>query len=98
MEFECVLGEESWIIEVDLLSFEDLLYELFVWGRGTKFHILIGRYLHGSFMCIPNLGIGCELADDLSDTFWNRESIGRHLNEVDTATLVCAISKLSWDF
>jgi len=92
MDFECTVGELSWMMEVDVIQIEDYQIELVVSGKGSRFHILIGIYVHGGFLCIPSLGIGCELSC-YTDKFWNRESIGRHLNEYDTEMLVCAIAQ-----
>jgi hypothetical protein len=94
LEFACAVGHRSWTGKIEIMHPGDDLWELVVTGDGNRFHLLVGNYAYGSFLCIPRLGISCELAS-LCDLFWNRESIGRHFNSFDTETLVLAISKLA---
>lgn len=48
--------------------------------NGNYYSVIFGKYVNGGFCCIPNWGIGCELAS-FKDIFWNTESIGRALND-----------------
>lgn len=80
---------------MEILSGNDVYYDLLVSGRGRSFHIIVGAHAYGNFICVPSMGIGCELSS-LTDTFWNQESISRCLlNSYDSATLVAAIEQLS---
>lgn len=37
-------------------------------------HFFLGKHAYGKYLCIPNWGIGTEMAS-LSDCFWNRERL-----------------------
>lgn len=65
--------------------------------RGSVFHILTGRHRYGYFICIPNWGIGTEIAS-LSDRFWNMERLTTHypdLSLVDAVSIADALLELS---
>lgn len=94
MIINCTYEKNTWEIELQVLRVKGDLYDLRVSGRGSSFHIIIGSHAYGSFLCIPDIGVGCELAA-LSDTFWNQESISRHMSNVDAATIVTAIKEVS---
>ena len=94
LDFMCTIGDRSWLVRIEIMHPGEDFWELVVSGDGNRFHILVGRYSYGSFLCIPRPGISCELAS-FSDLFWNRESIGQYLNAFDTETLVQAICKLA---
>lgn len=87
------LGPEPWSGEVYLIRKSSDFYEALIHSRGTRFHVIAGSYQNGNFLCVPNHGFGCELSR-FSDTFWNTEQICKHLNPVDTESLVCGIRQL----
>jgi hypothetical protein len=97
LTFECnkkhICDCDPWTGRLELVCRNSNSYEATVSARGSCFTIIVGSYQSGNYLCIPIKSVGCELAD-LSDTFWNRESIGAHLNPVDTESLVCAIKQL----
>jgi len=68
-------------------------HELEVIGRGTRFHVIVGKHRHGRYICIPNHDVGCELSH-LSDLFWNQERLSMHLRKVDAATVAHALCHL----
>ena len=93
--FECQLGDKCWEGRVEFISdTQKKYYELVVSGDGSRFHILVGSYAYGFFLCIPRLGISCELSY-LDDPFWNTESLGQYLSKYDTHTIVMALSFLT---
>ena len=93
MTINCDFEGQSWQVHIRVLSIHDELYDLMISGRGHSFHAIVGTHAYGGFLCIPNFGIGCELAY-FSDTFWNHESISRYLHPLEAATLVAAIKHL----
>jgi len=94
MEYICKQkGSKSWIAEIILIEQNETQLEADVRGRGTQFHVIVGRHQYGTYLCIPNHGIGCELAS-LSDTFWNWEQLCRHLSEVDAHTVSTGLYQL----
>lgn len=62
-------------------------------GRGTYFHVIVGKHRYGNYICIPNHDIGCELSDYL-DIFWNRERLSQHLKKVDATTVAYGLVHL----
>lgn len=81
------------IIPIEL---EQEPYEATVEAFGLSYHLLFGRQINGSFLCIPNWHFGCELAE-LSDTCWNLDSIIGAKGEVDetgAAAIVFALKTL----
>lgn len=65
-------------------------------GRGSSFHLIVGRHMYGNYICIPNWNIGTELSG-LSDTFWNAERLCNYskLKKVDVYTIVAALDVLN---
>lgn len=55
--------------------------------NGNYYSVIFGEYVNGGFCCIPNWGVGCELAQ-FSDIFWNTESIGRALDDFEAGRAI----------
>lgn len=51
-------------------------YEICINANGFGFHTIFGTQVNGHFLCIPDWGVGCELAS-YTDRFRNIESILR---------------------
>ncbi len=68
--------------------------ELLVYGRESCIDAVIGKYMSGQYICIPDIDTGCPLSR-LSDIFWNRERLSVHMNETDAATVAHALRALS---
>ncbi len=63
-------------------------------STGTYFHVIAGPHKYGSFLCIPNHDIGCELAD-FSDIRWTVGRLCMHpIRKVDAVTVAAGISHL----
>ena len=94
MEYTCKLnGSSPWTGKVWLIKQYENQLELDISGRGTQFHVIVGNHQYGKYLCIPNHGIGCELAA-LSDTFWNWEQLSRFLGDVDACTVASGLYQL----
>ena len=97
MEYICILKhgsrKESWTGTLTLLRKESGQYEAEICGRGTYFHILVGRHKYGNYLCIPNHDVGCELSD-LSDIFWNEERLRGLMRRVDAVTVATGLVHL----
>jgi hypothetical protein len=91
--FESGKRKIVWQGEMHLLSRNGNNYELEIRGRGTYFHVIIGSYKYGNFLCIPNHDIGCELST-YSDIFWNTERLRHQLKKVDAVTVASALCHL----
>lgn len=55
-------------------------------GKGSRMVAIIGNYIHGNYICIPDWGVGSPLAA-LNDRFWNREHLERYLSRPDAITI-----------
>ena len=60
-------SEKSWSGHIRPLNIN--INEFEVTARGSTFHLLVGKHSYGKYLCIPNWGIGTEMAS-LSDCFW----------------------------
>jgi hypothetical protein len=72
-------------------------YELEVSARYSSFHIICGRHEYGNYICVPNWGIGTEIAR-LCDRFWNLERLTTYypeLSMVDAISIVDALVAIS---
>ena len=88
-------NEKSWSGHIRLLNIN--INEFEVTARGSTFHLLVGKHSYGKYLCIPNWGIGTEMAS-LSDCFWNRERLEQdypELSKVDIISIVKALEALS---
>ena len=100
MEFVCTAPEEEgegrhrWMGEAVVKSHSMCMAELFICGRGSCMDAVVGRYKNGQYICIPDLDTGCPLGR-LTDTFWNRERLSRHMPEADAITVANALEAVS---
>lgn len=77
-----------------LLPFEPADFE--ICSRGSMFHIILGQHSQGRYLCIPNWGIGMDIADP-DDCFWNYEHLRAEypkLSKVDAVSIVNALSAI----
>jgi hypothetical protein len=95
MLFECFdsLSQQDWTGELELVVTKDAFYELIITGHGSRHHAIVAKHSYGAVLCIPHIGMSCELAA-LADTFWNCESMARHIPHVDAITISTALSFL----
>ena len=98
MEFVCTTpaekGEDRWLGEVEVKSHSTRMAELLIYGRNSCINAVIGKYMSGQYICIPDIDTGCPLSR-LSDLFRNRERLSMHMNETDAATVAHALRALS---
>ncbi len=87
---------KHWEGHIKILQVSDY-YEVEVTSRQNAFHMIFGSHSFGNYICIPNWGIGTELAS-LSDSFWNLERLRNtypELSIVDAISIVDALVALS---
>lgn len=100
MEFVCSAPAEEgergqkWLGEVVVKSHSMCMAELLIYGRYSCINAVIGKYMSGQYICIPDIDIGCPLSS-LSDIFWNRERLSAHMNGTDAVTVAHALRALS---
>ena len=87
--------KKNWTGHIRPLNINRNVFE--VTARGSTFHLMVGKHTYGRYLCIPNWGIGTEIAS-LSDCFWNRERLEQdypELSKVDIISIVKALEALS---
>lgn len=62
-----------WEGELEILKTGDPC-EAWMYARGSGFYLIVGRYAHGNYICIPNWNVGTELSLR-TDVFWNEERL-----------------------
>lgn len=80
---------------IELIQIETEPYEMFVNSQGLSFHLIFGSQEYGYFLCIPNWGVGCELAD-YSDIFWNAESIMKSTESISYDNAMAIVRGISF--
>lgn len=90
MEYQCTLvrgkRKERWQGEIRLISYSSNCYEAEITGRGTYFHVIVGKHSYGNYICIPNHDVGSELSE-FQDLFWNTERLSGLIKKVDAVTV-----------
>ena len=100
MEFVCTAPleegkkEQRWKGEVMVKSHSMGMAELIIYGRDSCINAVIGKYMSGPYICIPDIDMECPLSR-LSDLFRNRERLSMHMDETDAATVAHALRALS---
>ena len=79
------LDFEVWEGRIRIIDDQNQPYEFIVKALGYSFHLIIGNYEYGTYVCVPIWDIGCDLAA-LSDCFWNFERL--HLAGFNLASAV----------
>lgn len=101
MEYQCTLirgkRKEHWQGEIRLIDDSGTCYEAEITGRGTYFHVIVGKHCYGNYICIPNHDVGSGLSG-FQDLFWNTERLSGLLKKVDAVTVahgLCHLEELS---
>lgn len=86
--------ERRWDGEIKITRRSLNMAEFIIYGRSSCINGIVGKYMSGQYICIPDIDVGCALSR-LSDTFWNKERLSSHMHEVDAVTVACALKTLS---
>lgn len=72
----------------------EALFEVSFNANGSYFLVIFGKHGNGGFCCIPNWGIGCEMAD-AQDVFYNMEKLSAAgLNGCDAEAVAKVIKQV----
>lgn len=82
--------DRHWIGKIETITKRDDGFEATISGKSSSFHMIVGESEWGTYVCIPEWGIGSELAT-YKDVFWNTESLSRKMSMPDTITVVNGI-------
>lgn len=86
LQFKYHTSKESGIGKIKVISPIDPI-EADIDADGWNFHVIVGSYINGNYICIPNWNVGSDLAD-LSDTFWNSERLMNYTQLGETNSLI----------
>ncbi len=70
------------------------MVEFIVYGRSSCMNGIVGKYMSGQYIRIPDINVGCPLSR-MSDTFWNKERLSAHMQEADAVTVTYALKAMS---
>lgn len=87
---KCPAHEREWTGQVKIAALTADTAELLIEGRGSYMDIIIGKYRIGLYVCIPDIDVGCPISS-MSDYFWNRERLAKHMNQTDAITVAWAL-------
>ena len=65
--------KQDWTGKIRLINMYDPC-EAIVEAEGLSYHMIIGHYQNGYYLCIPGWKIGMDIAHP-ADSFWNTESM-----------------------
>lgn len=88
---------DSWHGSISKKILHGNIIELDVEARCSYFHIIIGQSDKCTFLCVPNWGIGTEIAG-FDNRHWNLEHIKKlypKIHEVDIISIVDCIAALN---
>lgn len=100
MEFICMnpdaeyASDQIWRGNVQCIKKEGKTIAVEITGKGSQMVAVIGEYIYGNYICIPNWGVGCPLAS-LDDRFWNREQLERYMSRPDAITVSEALNVIN---
>lgn len=82
---------KKWNGKIEYLLKKTDGFEGIINGRGSSMFFIVGESERGNYICLPEWGIGSELAH-LSDTFWNQERLEiQKLSTPDAITLATGL-------
>lgn len=73
----------------------DGVYEVSYDVGGYNYLLIFGSHINGMFLCVPNWGIGCELAGDHKAVYYNKCNIAAAGLDLSASE---AIAKFICDF
>ena len=97
MEFvsTAVADGRRWPGKVRVRSSSMYMAELIInYGRESCMNAVLGKYMGGQYICIPDMDIGCAIGS-LSDVKGNKEKLSAHMGYEDAATVAHALRALS---
>lgn len=86
--------EKEWIIRIDRLFKTKTGFEASITADNWQFHIIVGKFQFGNYLCIPNWKVGVELSS-WKDTFWNLEQLASVLKRKNAISIVTAIKYIA---
>ena len=86
--------ERRWSGEIKITRRSVSMVEFIIYGRSSCMNGIVGKYMSGQYICIPDINVGCPLSR-FSDIFWNKQRLSAHMQEADAVTTAYALKALS---
>lgn len=92
MEVKCrdKRNEKEWKAKVKRLYKTNTGFEASIVADDWLFHLVVGEFQYGYYLCIPNWNVGIELAS-YNDTFWNLEQLVKVMKRKNAISIVTSI-------
>jgi len=89
----------KWEGIVSILNQDDP-HEFSVRARGCVFHVIIGSYEYGLYICIPNYNIGCDLPNGMvTDSYRIAECLTvAGLSSINAISIANALRAVRWRY
>ncbi len=95
MKFECCdFDGEKWTGKLEKFIRHEEYYELFITGRGSRLHAVIGEAEYGTWICFPELDYGYGISY-LDDFYWNTDKMSNGLGIIDAVTVASCLKAIS---
>lgn len=93
-ENEIKREKKEWKVIVNRFNKTNTGFEASIMANNWLFHIVVGKFQDGYYLCIPNWSVGIELAS-YKDTFWNLEQLIKVMKRKDAISIVTSIKYIS---
>ena len=88
-------GERRWPCKVRVRSSGRYMAELVIhYGRGGCINAVLGKYMGGQYICIPDMDVGCAVGR-FSDIEGNKEKLRSHMGNEEAAAVAHALRAIS---
>lgn len=88
-------GDGRWPCKVRVKSHSRYMAELIIhYGRGSCINAVLGKYMGGQYVCIPDMDVGCAVGR-FSDIEGNKEKLRFHMGDEEAATVAHALRAIS---
>ena len=100
MKIECCDDNEietvkkKWKTTVERLNKTNTGFEASITAGSWLFHIVVGKFRYGYYLCIPNWNVGIELAS-YQDTFWNLEQLIKVMERKKAISIITSVKYVS---
>ena len=84
----------KWTGEIKNTFTAENTIEAEVTARSSYFHIILGHHRFGNYLCIPNWGIGIEMAG-FDDKFWTMEKLSNNYPAVSKADIISIVDAVA---
>lgn len=82
--------EKEWKVKIQRLNATNNGFEASILADNWLFHVVVGKFKYGYYLCVPNWNVGIELAS-YQDTFWNLEQLVKVMKRKNAISIVTSV-------